>query len=84
MVVNGYRYYCIVSHILFFGWQTYLTIALAFYNIGVNSQGFFGGAYTKTPIDLGSGKVLWRQKKSNFKTMIISIPQWAYQYSYIG
>jgi hypothetical protein len=34
---------------------------------------FLVGAYTKTPIDLGSGKVLWRQA-FNFKT-IISIPQ---------
>jgi hypothetical protein len=45
---------------LYFGWQTYLTIVVGgIYNIGVNSQlVLLGGAYTKTPIDLSSGKAL--------------------------
>jgi hypothetical protein len=35
------------------------------YNIGVNSQlVLLGGAYTKTPIDLGSGKGAFGDKKS--------------------
>jgi hypothetical protein len=43
------------------------------YNIGVNSQlVLLGGAYTKTPIDLSSGKGAFGDKKSfNFKTMLI-------------
>jgi hypothetical protein len=55
----------------------YLTIVVGgIYNIGVNSQlVLLGGAYTKTPIDLGSGKVPLEKKAFNFKTMLISIPQ---------
>jgi hypothetical protein len=53
-------------HLLPFGWQTYLTIVVGgIYNIGVNSQlVLLGGAYTKTPIDLSSGKGAFGDKKS--------------------
>ncbi len=37
-----------------------------------------GGAYTKTPIDLNSGKGAFGDKKAfNVKTMLVSIPQMA-------
>jgi hypothetical protein len=50
--------------IFYFGWQTYLTIVVGIYNIGVNSQlVLLGGAYTKTPIDLSSGKGAFGDKK---------------------
>jgi multisubunit Na+/H+ antiporter MnhC subunit len=68
----------IASFYLFFGWQVYLTIVVcAIYNIGINSHlVLFGGAYTKTPIDLSSGKGAFGDKKAyNVKTMLISIPQ---------
>ena len=68
----------VASFYLYFGWQTYLTIVVGgIYNIGVNSQLVrLGGAYTKTPIDLSSGKGAFGDKKAfNFKTMLISIPQ---------
>jgi hypothetical protein len=68
----------IASFYLFFGWETYLTIVVgAIYNIGVNSHlVLLGGAYTKTPIDLSSGKGAFGDKKAfNVKTMLISIPQ---------
>ncbi len=70
----------IASFYLYFGWQVYLTIVVgAIYNIGVNSHlVLLGGAYTKTPIDLSSGKGAFGDKKAfNFKTMLISIPQLA-------
>ena len=68
----------IASFYLYFGWQVYLTIVVgAIYNIGVNSHlVLLGGAYTKTPIDLSSGKGAFGDKKAfNVKTMLISIPQ---------
>ena len=68
----------IASFYLYFGWQVYLTIIVgAIYNIGVNSHlVLLGGAYTKTPIDLSSGKGAFGDKKAfNVKTMLISIPQ---------
>jgi hypothetical protein len=68
----------VASFYLYFGWHTYLTIVVGgIYNIGVNSQlVLLGGAYTKTPIDLSSGKGAFGDKKAfNFKTMLISIPQ---------
>lgn len=70
----------IASFYLYFGWQVYLTIVVgAIYNIGVNSHlVLLGGAYTKTPIDLSSGKGAFGDKKAfNVKTMLISIPQLA-------
>ncbi|WP_413999717.1 DUF5687 family protein [Flavobacterium sp. W1B] len=70
----------IASFYLYFGWQTYLIIIVgAIYNIGVNSHlVLLGGAYTKTPIDLSSGKGAFGDKKAfNVKTMLISIPQLA-------
>ena len=68
----------IASFYLYFGWQVYLTIVVgAIYNIGVNSHlVLLGGAYTKTPIDLSSGKGAFGDKKAfNVKTMLISLPQ---------
>ena len=70
----------IASFYLYFGLQVYLTIVVgAIYNIGVNSHlVLLGGAYTKTPIDLSSGKGAFGDKKAfNMKTMLISIPQLA-------
>ncbi|MFT7336096.1 MAG: hypothetical protein ACI9M1_002045 [Porticoccaceae bacterium] len=70
----------IASFYLYFGFQVYLTIVVgAIYNIGVNSHlVLLGGAYTKTPIDLSSGKGAFGDKKAfNIKTMLISIPQLA-------
>lgn len=70
----------IASFYLYFGLQVYLTIVVgAIYNIGVNSHlVLLGGAYTKTPIDLSSGKGAFGDKKAfNIKTMLISIPQLA-------
>ena len=68
----------VASFYLYFGWQTYLVIIVgAVYNIGVNSHlVLLGGAYTKTPIDLSSGKGAFGDKKAfNIKTMLISVPQ---------
>jgi hypothetical protein len=70
----------LASSYLYFGWQVYLTIVVgAIYNIGVNSHlVLLGGAYTKTPIDLSSGKGAFGDKKAyNMKTMLLSIPQLA-------
>jgi hypothetical protein len=70
----------LASFYLYFGWQVYMTIVVgAIYNIGVNSHlVLLGGAYTKTPIDLDSGKGAFGDKKAyNFKTMLVSIPQLA-------
>jgi hypothetical protein len=70
----------LASFYLYFGWQVYLTIVVgAIYNIGVNSHlVLLGGAYTKTPIDLSSGKGAFGDKKAyNMKTMLLSIPQLA-------
>ena len=68
----------VASFYLFFGWKVYATIVVcAIYNIGVNSfLVLLGGAYTKTPIDLSSGKGAFGDKKAfNIKTVLISIPQ---------
>jgi len=68
----------LASFYLYFGWQVYLTVVVGgIYNIGVNSQlVLLGGAYTKTPIDLSSGKGAFGDKKAfNIKTMLISVPQ---------
>lgn len=70
----------IASFYLYLGVHVYLIIvAGAIYNIGVNSHlVLLGGAYTKTPIDLSSGKGAFGDKKAfNIKTMLISIPQLA-------
>ena len=68
----------VASFYLYFGWQIYLTVIVgAIYNVGVNSfLVLLGGAYTKTPIDLSSGKNAFGDKKAfNIKTMLITIPQ---------
>ncbi|MBC7847599.1 MAG: hypothetical protein H7Y10_14045 [Flavobacterium sp.] len=70
----------LASFYLYFGWQIYMTIVVgAIYNIGVNSHlVLLGGAFTKTPIDLSSGKGAFGDKKAfNIKTMLVSIPQLA-------
>ena len=70
----------LASFYLYFGWHIYMTIVVgAIYNIGVNSHlVLLGGAYTKTPIDLDSGKGAFGDKKAfNVKTMLVSIPQMA-------
>ena len=70
----------LASFYLYFGWQVYMTIVVgAIYNIGVNSHlVLLGGAFTKTPIDLSSGKGAFGDKKAfNIKTMLVSIPQLA-------
>ena len=68
----------LASFYLYFGWDVYLTIFVgAIYNIGFNSLlVLLGGAFTKTPIDLNSGKGAFGDKKAfNAKTMLITIPQ---------
>ncbi|MDQ7959333.1 DUF5687 family protein [Flavobacterium lindanitolerans] len=66
------------SFYLYFGLEVYLVIVVgAIYNIGVNSHlVLLGGAYTKTPVDLGSSKGAFGDKKAfNVKTMLISLPK---------
>lgn len=78
MVIGTFISTIIASFYLYFGWQVYLTIVVgAIYNIGINSHlVLLGGAYTKTPIDLSSGKGAFGDKKAfNVKTMLISLPQ---------
>jgi hypothetical protein len=78
MVIGTFIATIIASFYLYFGWQVYLTIVVgAIYNIGINSHlVLLGGAYTKTPIDLSSGKGAFGDKKAfNVKTMLISLPQ---------
>lgn len=68
----------LASFYLYFGLETYLIILVgAIYNIGVNSHlVLLGGAYVKTPIDLGSSKGAFGDKKAfNVKTMLISLPK---------
>jgi hypothetical protein len=68
----------LASFYLAFGWQVYLTIlAGGIYNIGVNAYFvLLGGAYVKTPIDLGSGKKIFGDKKAfNVQTLLVSLPK---------
>lgn len=68
----------LASFYLYFGLEAYLIIIVgAIFNIGVNSQlVLLGGAYVKTPIDLGSSKGAFGDKKAfNIKTMLISLPK---------
>ena len=68
----------IASFYIYFGMHIYLMILVgAIYNIGVNSLlVLLGGAYTKTPIDLASGKGAFGDKKAyNVKTLLFSLPQ---------
>ncbi len=68
----------LASFYVYFGVHIYLMIlAGSIYNIGVNSLlVLLGGAYTKTPIDLASGKGAFGDKKAfNVKTMLFSLPQ---------
>ena len=80
MVIGTVISTILASFYLYFGWHIYLTIVVgAIYNIGINSHlVLLGGAYTKTPIDLSSGKGAFGDKKAfNVKTMLVSIPQLA-------
>ncbi|QYJ69080.1 DUF5687 family protein [Flavobacterium litorale] len=63
---------------LYYGIDIYLMIlAAGVFNIGVNSHLILlGGAYIKTPIDLGSSKQAFGDKKAfNMKTMLLSLPK---------
>ena len=63
---------------IYFGWEAYLAILVgAVYNIGVNSHlVLWGGAYIKTPIDLGSNKNAFGDKQSfNAKTLLLILPK---------
>ena len=78
MVIATFISSILASFYLYFGWQIYLTIVVAaIYNMGVNSHlVLLGGAYTKTPIDLSTGKGAFGDKKAfNVKTLLISLPQ---------
>jgi hypothetical protein len=78
MVIGTVISTILASFYFYFGWHVYLTIIVgAIYNIGVNSSlVLLGGAFTKTPIDLSSGKGAFGDKKAfNVKTMLITIPQ---------
>jgi hypothetical protein len=78
MIIGTVLSAILASFYLYFGWQIYVTILVgAIYNIGVNSLlVLLGGAFTKTPIDLSSGKGAFGDKKAfNVKTMLITIPQ---------
>ena len=68
----------LASFYLYFGWDVYMMIlAGAIYNMGFNSHlVLLGGAFTKAPVDLTSGKNAFGDKKAfNLKTMLISIPK---------
>lgn len=63
---------------LYFGWKAYLAIIVgAIYNLGVNSYlVLWGGAYIKTPIDLGSNKKAFGDKQAfNGKTLLLILPK---------
>lgn len=68
----------LASFYLYFGWDAYLAILVgAIYNIGVNSYlVLWGGAYIKTPIDLGSNKKAFGDKQAfNTKTLLLTLPK---------
>ena len=78
MVIGTVAATILASFYLYFGLHIYLIIVVgAIFNIGVNSHlVLWGGAYTKTPIDLASTKGAFGDKKAfNLKTLIISLPQ---------
>ncbi|MDG1571454.1 DUF5687 family protein [Robiginitalea sp. M366] len=63
---------------LYFGWKAYLAILVGtVYNLGVNSYlVLWGGAYIKTPIDLGSNKKAFGDRQAfNGKTLLLTIPK---------
>lgn len=66
------------SFYLYFGWEVYaLILATGVFNIGVNSYlVLWGGAYIKTPVDLGKNKnVLGEKQAFNLKALLISLPK---------
>lgn len=68
----------LASFYLYFGWEVYLAIVVSgIFNIGVNaSLVMLGGAFVKTPIDLGTSKNAFGDKKAfNLKTFLISLPK---------
>jgi hypothetical protein len=78
MVIGTVLATILASFYLYFGVHIYLMIIVgAIFNIGVNSHlVLWGGAYTKTPIDLASTKGAFGDKKAfNLKTLLISLPQ---------
>ena len=63
---------------IYFGWDAYIAVLVgAIYNIGVNSHlVLWGGAYIKTPIDLGSNKNPFGDKQAfNVKTLLLLLPK---------
>ncbi|MCV6630450.1 MAG: DUF5687 family protein [Flavobacteriaceae bacterium] len=63
---------------LYFGWEAWAAIIVGgIYNCGVNAyMVLWGGAYIKTPIDLGSNKKAFGDKQAfNLKTIILVIPK---------
>lgn len=63
---------------LYYGWVAYFALlASAIYNIGINSYiVLLAGAYTRTPIDLESGKNVFGDKKAfNTKTFLLAFPK---------
>lgn len=68
----------LASFYIYFGWDTYMAVLVgAVYNIGVNSYlVLWGGAYIKTPIDLGSNKRAFGDKQAfNAKTLMLTLPK---------
>lgn len=66
------------SFYLYFGWEVYaLILATGVFNIGVNSYlVLWGGAYIKTPVDLGKNKnVLGEKQAFNLKALLVSLPK---------
>lgn len=63
---------------IYFGLEAYLAVIVgAIYNMGVNSHlVLWGGAYIKTPIDLGSHKNAFGDKQAfNVKTLLLVLPK---------
>lgn len=63
---------------LYYGWEAYIAILVgAVYNMGVNSHlVLWGGAYIKTPIDLGSNRNVFGDKQAfNIKTLLLILPK---------
>ncbi|RYD94886.1 MAG: hypothetical protein EOP54_16745 [Sphingobacteriales bacterium] len=68
----------LASFYLYFGVETYLIILSgAVYNIGMNSHlVLLGGAFVKTPIDLGSAKQAFGDKKAfNVQGLLLTLPK---------
>lgn len=78
MVIGTIASTIIAAFYLVFGWKVYaMIVAGAIFNIGVNSHlVLWGGAYVKTPIDLGSSNRTFGDKQSfNIRTLLVSLPK---------